>query len=488
MVDDPAQLIDLVRSHIEWLALYENGRTFPLLRDEIDVESAGEKLFLSLPAEKGYASWRVRQLSIEGGEARLVVSGRFGAGAETLRLVPRTAAAELALEVELARLARANEIARAVAESFRGLHIVRVALNERNGRIANILVGSAGSAHTAVIADVTNSINAETLLATAFLWRDRLNERRKKPIEGIWIAAEKKQARALRRLHTLLARTARSGVAIMEMSGAGVTPLDEWAISSLWREKPKRLSIPSEVSSSRTVPHLIDLDPEKIDVVRSKNAETLRFHGLPFARVRTLLGKEQAWFGIGKSRRPLVHDSRNDLIELIGEVSAFRRHDTPNPRHSFYRASPELWLESILKRDIARLDANLILSPVYNQFRSSTDKIDLLALRKDGRLVIIELKTAPDREMVFQAADYWRKIELQRRKGILARARLFGELEIRDEPALVYAVAPALSFHHRFEYFARKIAPEIELWRFELHEEWRREINVVGRVKYDSHS
>ncbi|MGD9631159.1 MAG: hypothetical protein AB7V18_18130 [Pyrinomonadaceae bacterium] len=484
MVDASAELIDLLRSHIEWLALYENGRTFPLLRDEIDVEAAGEKLFLSLPAEKGSRSWRITHISVEGGSATLSVSGRFGAGAETLRLVPRTSAAELAMEVELARLSRANEIARTIVDSFPMFRIVRVALNDRNGRIANIIIGSAGSAQTGVIADVTNSLRAETLMATAFLWRDRLNERRKRPIEDIWIAAGKKQARALRRLHALLARPARSCLSIMEMTGTGVTALDEWTISSLWRERPKRLSIPSEVPRSKTVPRVIDLEPAKIDVVRSKNAETLRFRGLPFARVRTLMGKEQAWFGVGKSRRPLVPDSRNDLVELIREVSAFRRHDTPNPRHAFYRASPELWLESILKRDISRLDPNLILSPVYNQFRSSSGKIDLLALRKDGRLVIIELKAAPDREMVFQAADYWRKIELQRRKGILAKARLFGELEIRDAPALVYAVAPALSFHHRFEYFARKIAPEIELWRFELHEDWRREINVVGRVSY----
>ena len=83
--------------------------------------------------------------------------------------------------------------------------------------------------------------------------------------------------------------------------------------------------------------------------------------------------------------------------------------------------------------------------------------------------------------MVLQAADYWRKIELQRRRGVLAKARLFGDREILDEPALVYCVAPALSFHRDFEYFARKLAPEVELWRFELHEDWRREVKVIGR-------
>ena len=107
-------------------------------------------------------------------------------------------------------------------------------------------------------------------------------------------------------------------------------------------------------------------------------------------------------------------ESWKDLAELVVTLEINRSADAPNKRHEHYRTAPEAWLESILRRNIKLLDANLILSPIYNQFRSSNDKIDLLALRKDGRLVIIELKTQPDREMVFQAADYWRKIDLQR--------------------------------------------------------------------------
>ena len=95
--------------------------------------------------------------------------------------------------------------------------------------------------------------------------------------------------------------------------------------------------------------------------------------------------------------------------------------------------------------------------------------------------MIIELKTQPDREMVFQAADYWRKIELQRRRGILHEADLFDGREILDKPALIYLAAPAWSFHRDFEFFAQTVAPEIELWRFELHENWRENVKVLAR-------
>ncbi|MEP6704163.1 MAG: hypothetical protein ABJB34_05110, partial [Acidobacteriota bacterium] len=166
------------------------------------------------------------------------------------------------------------------------------------------------------------------------------------------------------------------------------------------------------------------------------------------------------------------------------ELETYRDAGTPNKRHEFYRTSPEAWLESILRRNIKQLDANLILSPLYNQFRASADKIDLLAIRRDGRLVIIELKTSPDRETVFQAADYWRKIELQRRRGELSRVRAFGDLEILDKPALVYVAAPALSFHRDFGYFAQALRREVEIWRFELREDWRSEIKILTRRDY----
>jgi len=149
--------------------------------------------------------------------------------------------------------------------------------------------------------------------------------------------------------------------------------------------------------------------------------------------------------------------------------------------HAFYRLAPESWLEAALRKNVRLLDANLILSPLYHQFRAERDKIDLLALRKDNRLVVIELKVAPDREMVFQAADYWRKIELQRRKGNLQKAKIFGDAEIADAPALCYLVAPSLAFHRDFSFLAQTVSDEIEIYRFDLNENWRREVKVLER-------
>ena len=143
----------------------------------------------------------------------------------------------------------------------------------------------------------------------------------------------------------------------------------------------------------------------------------------------------------------------------------------------------------MLRRDITRLDPGLRLAPLHAQFRtahlatSGARPIDLLALRHDGRLVVIELKVAEDREHVLQGTDYWRRIETHRRRGHIAQARLFDDAEIADETPLVYLVAPLLRFHRAFETLARVVTPEIEIYRFDINEDWRAGVRVMRRTR-----
>jgi hypothetical protein len=95
---------------------------------------------------------------------------------------------------------------------------------------------------------------------------------------------------------------------------------------------------------------------------------------------------------------------------------------------------------------------------------------------------VIELKVSEDREHVLQGADYWRRIETYRRLGSISRARLFDDARISDEPPLVYLAAPALSFHRAFRMLAQCLRKEIELYRFDLNEDWRAGVRVTRRV------
>ena len=221
-------------------------------------------------------------------------------------------------------------------------------------------------------------------------------------------------------------------------------------------------------------------------MVRSRHGETLRYHGLAFARARKLMNTERVWFGVEGARRRILDEStEEDCAKLILELKEHRSAESADQNHALYRAAPESWLESLLRRDITRLDPGLRLAPIYAQFRPSlaggSRPIDLLALRRDGRLVVIELKVREDREHVLQGADYWRRVEAHRRCGNLARARLFGDAQIEDEPPLVYLVAPGLRFHRAFDTLARAITPSIEIYRFDINEDWRAGVRVMRR-------
>ena len=482
------ELREIVGSRQEWLLVRELGPPFPLEKHEIEIVEDRGKWHFGFLDDKGFHSWRLNCFHREGDEIAIDIAGAFAKKRETMRLVPRTLASQLAAEIAIARLHRANEIAELIPSNFAGSKLGRVALIEANGRLAQINFDTLDNSSMAAIADVTGQLTVEAIFTAAMLWVEKLGLRKKKPVNEIWIVCERRQAKHAQKLHALLTDRWKSKITVVEIVRKDDPPriveLPKRKIRELWREKAAKLTLPGAAEPSRISQSIIELSPENIDLIYSKQGETMRFMGLPFARVRTMLGVEKAWFGVGRERRILTDDNWDELIELVNLLKLNRSAEAPNKRHEYYRTAPEAWVEAILRRNINLLDANLILSPIYNQFRSSSDKIDLLALRRDGRLVIIELKTQPDREMIFQAADYWRKIELQRRRGVLAAADLFDGREIADKPAIIYLAAPAWSFHRDFEFFARTISPEIEMWRFELHENWRERVRVIARNDY----
>ena len=186
-----------------------------------------------------------------------------------------------------------------------------------------------------------------------------------------------------------------------------------------------------------------------------------------------------------------VLDESSDLEWkcLLQDLREYRSASASDHRHAFYRLAAEAWLESLLRRDITKLDPGLIIAPLHAQFRTGRGgklgirPIDLLALRQDGRLVVIELKVSEDREHVLQGADYWRRVEAHRRRGHIAHAKLFGDLQISDEPPLVYLVAPTLRVHPSFQTLARCITTDIEIYRFDINEDWRAGVRVMRRMR-----
>ena len=487
------ELISFFGKSREWLLITPTGKSLALTSDEIELAAERGKILFSFQTAQGFQTWRVVNFKFEKQKIYLDLSRNFGTETTEIEIVPRASVAEFAAAVELARIEKATKIAKLIVEKRPALKLIRVALKHENGRLAQIFVENSGDAQTAVFTDVSGTLTAERILTTAIIELEKLRARKRKPVEKIWILAERKIARNLQRLLVLLKRNWKAGIEIYEIfsdeskkQNLLSEPLPNLEMNDLWRGKTAQVSALENKLSSDLSKKITALAPENIDAIFTARGETVRFAGLPFVRLRNLGGAEKAWFGIETKRQILNENTACEFAELLDNLKIHRRFNAPNKRHAFYTLAPEAWLESILRRDISRLDANLILSPLHHQFRAGRERIDLLALRTDGRLVIIELKAAADREMIFQAADYWRKIESERRTQRLQKAKIFGDLEIKDEPALIYLVAPMLEFHHSFRFLATTIAAEIEIYRFDINQNWRENLRIVRQEKTDS--
>ncbi len=333
----------------------------------------------------------------------------------------------------------------------------------------------------------------DAFLSSTLMWFTRTRERTKPPfVEQLWLIVPEALVKSACYRVALLRESLRDVIKLFVVDDElrSLSPVACPERHELWTRKLARFPAVLAAPLSEQARAIVAEAPDAIDVVHSRHGETLRYFGLPFARVRSLMEVERVWFGIDAAHRRLLDDSTwREWQDLLRDLREHRCASTLDRRHSFYRTAAEAWLESLLRRDITKLDPGLIIAPLHAQFRTAQSgklgirPIDLLALRQDGRLVVIELKASEDREHVLQGADYWRRVEAHRRRGHIVKAKLFGDKRIKDEPPLVYLVAPTLRVHPSFQTLARCISTGIEIYRFDLNEDWRSGIRVMRRMR-----
>jgi hypothetical protein len=429
----------------------------------------------------------------------LKVSRKMGAEVSLIELIPRTTAKVVSATIRAARQMLCERLAQLAATLESETAVERLSLSRgtkpgQPGRYAQIVLRRRRE-RIAVTGPVVSSQPSavDAFLSSALLWFKRTSDRVKPPFVGqLWLIVSPELLRPMTYRVALLRSGLRSIIKVFTVDDqltaltAGSCPDKD----ELWKKRLARFPPVPAAIAGRLSSAIIAEAPDAIDVVHSRHGETLRYFGLPFARVRSLLGHERAWFGIDRAHRcPLDESTLNDWQNLMRDLRKHRSSSALDHRHAFYRAAPEAWLESLLRRDITRIDPGLIIAPLHAQFRTARGAklgirpIDLLALRQDGRLVVIELKVSEDREHVLQGADYWRRVEAHRRRGHIARAKLFGPRTIKDEPPLVYLVAPTLRVHPSFQTLAHCISSDIELYRFDINEDWRSGVRVMRRQR-----
>jgi hypothetical protein len=485
------QITELFREHAEWLFVPSEGGPHSLRRDELDIAIVHGKLVFSCWTETGNRWWHVLAWHWNGQLLEFETSRRFGRERTLMQLVPRASAKHLAVMIRAARQLRCERMAQLASALETGTTIERLSLSRgtkpgQPGRYAQILLRRRRQ-RIAVTGPIVPSPPAvvDAFLSSALLWFRRTSE-----VKDLWLIVSPELLKPLLYRVALLRSGLREIIRVFTVDDELMTLKEERRPDkeALWKQKLARFPPVAAATASETSVAIIAAAPDAIDIVHSRHGETLRYFGLPFARVRSLLGREKIWFGIDRAHRRLLDETTwNEWQELLHDLREHRSAAASDHRHAFYRAAPEAWLESLLRRDITRLDPGLIIAPLHAQFRTARGAklgirpIDLLALRQDGRLVVIELKVSEDREHVLQGADYWRRVEAHRRRGHIAKAKLFGERTISDESPLVYLVAPTLRVHPSFQTLAHCISTEIEIYRFDINEDWRSGVRVMRR-------
>lgn len=491
------QIAELFESHFEWFQTTDDGSPQALKKTELDIAVANGKLILTCWTEKGTRSWKIRDWQWTGEKLVLQGSRRMGAERPLIELIPRAAAKAIAATVKAARQKRCELLAQLASATIAGARVERSSLSPgirrgQPGRYARIILWTRHQ-RLAVTASVAshNASDADSFLSAALLWFTRLGERAKPPyIQQLWLIVEGELVKSVLPKLALLREGLQQAVHVFEIDDAWteLQPLKIPERKELWQKRLKRFPPVVEPEVSELAQAILAEAPDAIDIVRARHGETLRYHGLPFARVRRLLQTERVWFGVETAQRCLLDESSfSQWTSLCNDLQTHRSATATDRRHTLYRNASEAWLESLLRRDISQLDPGLIVAPLHAQFRTAPGgrlgvrPIDLLALRRDGRLVVIELKVFEDREHVFQGVGYWQRVEAHRRRGHISRAKLFGARRISDESPLVYLVAPTLRVHPAFTTLARFVTPDIELYRFDINEDWRSGVRVMRR-------
>jgi len=489
----------LLREHAEWFCTPGKGETQALRRSEIDIRVSQQRLVLSCWTEKGSRSWRILGWHWNGEILTLQASRKMGAERPLIELIPRASALAVAATIRAARQVRCDHLAQLACDLQPETRVERVALSPgirkgQPGRYARILLRRKRE-RIAVTGSVvpTQPAGVDAFLSASLLWFQRTAERVRPPyVQQLWLIVSPNSLKPTLYRVALLRESLRSIIKVFAVDDQLTSLTNETVFErrDLWKKRLARFPPVPAADLTDMAQKITACAPAAIDVVHARHGETLRYFGLPFARVRSLLGEERVWFGVdGSHRRPLDQSTEKEWYNLLQDLNDHRSAGAIDRRHALYRNAAEAWLESLLRKDITKLDPGLIIAPLHAQFRTAPGgklgirPIDILALRRDGRLVVIELKVFEDREHVLQGADYWRRVEAHRRRGHIAKAKLFGDLEISNEAPLVYLVAPTLRMHPSFQTLARCIASDIEIYRFDINEDWRSGVRVMRRMR-----
>jgi hypothetical protein len=240
-----------------------------------------------------------------------------------------------------------------------------------------------------------------------------------------------------------------------------------------------------------------EIMPEAEIAVLSAAEIAFRCYGLEFARARIAQNPAsfrmatELVFGLGAEEKIYDEESAGLFGQLVRSIGEVRHAEGPRD-HPLWRMHPERWLESLVVKNVHALDERLESSGVYSQVPafSASDRamIDVLAVTREGRLAVIELKADEDIHLPMQALDYWARVAWHQARGELQKFGYFAGRDLSDEKPWLVLVAPALRVHPATDMLLRYISPRVEWMLAGIDERWRNEVRVVFRKRSSSNT
>lgn len=231
---------------------------------------------------------------------------------------------------------------------------------------------------------------------------------------------------------------------------------------------------------------LLDGLSAQVDVVADSAASalSLRVRGLEVARIEGVLAP-RITFGLPGNTRQLGQGNETEFHQFLEKVLVVRSVARPDGSSDLYRLQSERWLESMVVRDVSKIDPELSPTCVYPQVPafSGMDRgvIDVLLATRSGRLAVLELKVQEDINLPLQSLDYWLRVKWLQERGQFQEFGYFPGTELACSAPSVYLVSPAFRFHSTTGRMLRYLDPAIRVIQVGINDNWRKQLKVLFR-------